>query len=77
MYFCPQTRTHTLSAQYRLIKTCKTERFTTALEAESQGYRHLAKRFVTALEVEPQGCRHVLNTIVHLPVTLWYNTTAE
>jgi len=28
---------HTLSVQHRLIKTYKTERFTTALEAESQG----------------------------------------
>jgi len=39
MYFCPQTRSpwykHTHSAQSWLIKTDKTERFTTALEAES------------------------------------------
>jgi len=39
MYFCPQTRSpqykHTHSAQRWLIKTNKTERFTTALEAES------------------------------------------
>jgi len=31
-------------AQRRLIKTDKTERFTTALEAESQGYRHFLNR---------------------------------
>jgi len=39
MYFCSQTRSpqykHTHSAQRWLIKTHKTERFTTALEAES------------------------------------------
>jgi len=38
MYFCPQTRSpyykHKHSAQRWLIKTDKTERFTTALEAE-------------------------------------------
>jgi len=32
---------HTLSAQRRLIKTDKTERFITALVAESHGYRHI------------------------------------
>jgi len=32
--------TNTHSAQRRLIKTNKTERFTAALEAESQAYRH-------------------------------------
>jgi len=37
-----------------LIKTYKTERFTTALEAEPQGYRHLLNRtFCMALESEP------------------------
>jgi len=47
-----------LSAQLRLIKTDKTERFTTALEVESQGYRHfLTECFATALEAEPQGYR--------------------
>jgi len=39
MYFCPQARSplhkHTHSAQRCLIKIDKTERFTTALEAES------------------------------------------
>ena len=48
MYFCSQTRSpqykHTFSAQRSLIKTDKTKRFTTALEAESQGYRHLLYR---------------------------------
>ena len=46
--------TNTHSAQGRLIKTHSTERFTAALEAESQGYRHfLNRRFATALEPEP------------------------
>jgi len=36
--------TNTRSTQRRLIKTYKTERFTTALEAESQGYRYLLNR---------------------------------
>jgi len=48
MYFCLQARSlqlkHTLSAQRRSIKTYRTERFTTALEAESQAYRHLLSR---------------------------------
>jgi len=39
LYFCPQTRSpwykHTHSAQRWLIKTDKTDRFTTALETES------------------------------------------
>jgi len=48
----PIVQTHT--AQGRLIKTHSTERFTAALEAESQGYRHfLNRRFATALEPEP------------------------
>jgi len=43
-----------------LKETHKTEVFTTALEAESEGYRHfLTERFETALEVEPQGYRHI------------------
>jgi len=48
MYFCLETQSpqykHTFSAQRRLIKTYKTECFTMALEAESQGYRHLLNR---------------------------------
>ena len=38
---------HTLSAQHRLIKTDKTERITTALDSESQGYRHFLNRMCT------------------------------
>jgi len=45
MYFCPQTRSpwykHAHSAQRWLIKTDKTERFTTALEAESPVSREI------------------------------------
>jgi len=68
--FCQESRSpyykHTLSAQRRLIETDKTERFTTALEAESQGYRHFfsTERFATALAEEPHGCKHILDTIV-------------
>jgi len=58
-------QTH-ISAQRRLIKRYKTERFTTALEAESQGYRHLTERSATELEAEPQCCSHILNTRVIL-----------
>ena len=35
-----------------------------ALEAESQGYRHLTEGFARALEVESQGYKHILNTTV-------------
>jgi len=38
---------NTLSAQHRLIKTDKTERITTALDSESQGYRHFLNRMCT------------------------------
>jgi len=68
--FCQESRSpyykHTLSAQRRLIETDKTEHFTTALEAESQGYRHFfsTERFATALAEEPHGCKHILDTIV-------------
>jgi len=48
-----------------LIKTDKTERFTTALEEEPQNYRHFFKRTHSmALEAEPQGCRNILKSIV-------------
>jgi len=47
-FICQQTRSPwyklTFSAQRRLIKTDKTERFATTLEAESQGYRHFLNR---------------------------------
>jgi len=36
-----------LSAQRRLIKTDKTERFTTALEAESQGCKNFLNTIVS------------------------------
>jgi len=49
---------HTLAAQGRLIKTHGTESFTTALEAESQGYRHLLNRMF---------CNGILNTIFANP----------
>jgi len=46
MYFCPQTRSpyykHTHSAQRWLINTDKTERFATALEAESPVSREIS-----------------------------------
>ena len=47
MYFVRRHEVHstnTLSAQRRLIKTYRTERFTTAMEADWQDYQHLLHR---------------------------------
>jgi len=70
-------QTHTVCTT-QVDKKDKTERFTTALEAEAQGYTHfLNRKFCNGVGVRTTGLQTHSYHDRSLTRNTWYNTTAK